>query len=149
MKKLFLIPVLALVMGLAWTAVSTPDASARDYDRYDRHDRHDRHDRWDRDRDHRGHEWDRSHGKVHKWSPPGHKVRARARHQGHYKGYSKHNYHNKHRYNKRSRYIYDKYPRHSRYNNYRHGYGRKSENFSLSIILPVLDAFAGSSSYRY
>lgn len=151
MKKFFMIPVLALVMSMAFSAVSIPDANARDY-RYDRHDRHDRHDRWDRGRNHRG---NRGHGKVHKWSPPGHKVSAHARHRGHYKGYSKHKYHkkhghyNKHRYHKRSRYIYDKYPRYNRHRDYRHGYGHKSESFSLNILLPVLDAFAGSSSYRY
>lgn len=137
MKKFFMIPVLALVMSMAFSAVSIPDANARDY-RYDRNDRH------DRDRGYRGH------GKVHKWSPPGHKISAHARHRGHYKGYSKHKYHKKHgHYNKRSRYIYDKYPRYNRHRDYRHGYGHKSESFSLNILLPVLDTFAGSSSYRY
>lgn len=146
MKKLFLIPVLAIVMGLAWTAISTPDANAKDHRRYDRHDRHDRYDRYDRDHDRRGHKWNRGHGKVHKWTPPGHRVRKHARHRGH------------DRYDRdydRKRIRHRSYKRHDRHdyrryrtNRYRH-HDHDSTNFSLSVVLPILDAFASSGDYRY
>lgn len=95
MKKLFLIPVLAAVLGVSWTVAGTPEANARDYDRHDRHDRYhgdyNRHDRddwddhdWDDDDydryGHRGHGWHRGHSNVHYHVRNGHRVRCSLNH---------------------------------------------------------------------
>jgi len=71
MKKLFLIPVLALVMGLSFSVFSTSEANARE------------HHRNDRDHNRNAQSWYGERGNRPFRVPPGHRYKKHVRHRDH------------------------------------------------------------------